>query len=142
MTSVPTGTGVVKRAIVWFRRDLRITDNTALSAAVRRAGEVVPVYVLSEWSDSHRWTGANRQQFLCGCLSSLTENLAAIGGRLVIRRGSAVEELAKLVNETGAQAIFFHRDPDPFGRRVEAEVSAYGEKAGIEIAGFWDATVH
>ena len=86
--------------------------------------------------------GANRQQFLCGCLSSLAQNLAAIGGRLVIRRGSAVEELAKLVNETGAQEIFFNRDPDPFGRRIEAELWAFGEKAGIEIAGFWDATVH
>jgi deoxyribodipyrimidine photo-lyase len=142
VTSLPTGQDFVKRAVVWFRRDLRVTDNTALWAAVRRAEEVVPVYVLSEWSGSHRWTGANRQQFLCGCLSSLAQNVAAIGGRLIIRQGIAVEELTKLVNEIGAQAIFFNRDPDPFGRRVEAELSAFGEKAGIEIAGFHDATVH
>jgi deoxyribodipyrimidine photo-lyase len=77
---------------------------------VRGAGEVVPVYVLSDWSGSHRWTGANRQQFLCGCLSSLAQNLAAIGGHLVIRQGSALQELAKLVKEIGAQAVFFNRE--------------------------------
>ena len=132
----------MKRAVIWFRRDLRITDNPALWAAVWRAKEVVPVYILSEWSGSHRWTGANRQQFLCGCLSSLAQNLGAIGGHLVIRRGGTVEELAKLVHETGAQAIFFNRDPNPFGRRVEAELSAFGENVGIEIAGFHDVTVH
>lgn len=132
----------MKRAIVWFRRDLRITDNIALWQAVRRAAEVVPVYILSEWSGSHRWTGANRQQFLCGCLSSLARNLAAIGGRLIIRRGIAAEELAKLVDETGAQAIFCNRDPDPFGRRVEAELAAFGQKARIEVARSWDATIH
>ena len=89
-------------AIVWFRRDLRITDNTALQAAVERAATIVPVFVLSTWKGNHRWTGANRQQFLCGCLSSLAQNLAAVGGRLVIRSGKSVEELAKLALETGA----------------------------------------
>ncbi|HVJ57643.1 MAG TPA: deoxyribodipyrimidine photo-lyase, partial [Terrimicrobiaceae bacterium] len=132
----------LKTAVVWFRRDLRITDNSALLAARRRAEQVVPVYVLSDWAGSHRWTGPNRQQFLCGCLSSLARNLAAVGGRLIIRRGSAVPELAKLVNEVGAQAIFFNRDGDPFGRRVEADLCAFGENARLEITGFHDGTVH
>jgi len=117
--SASTGARAVKRALVWFRRDLRITDHTALWAAVRQAAEVVPVYILSEWSGSHRWTGANRQQFLCGCLSSLAQDLTAIGGWLTIRRGRAVQELAKLANEIGAQALFFNRDPDPVGRQIE-----------------------
>ena len=82
-------------AIVWFRRDLRVTDNAALASAAARASIVTPVYVLGSWGGAHRWAGANRQQFLCGCLASLGQNLGAIGGRLVIRRGRAVEELAK-----------------------------------------------
>ena len=142
MILAPTGARAVKRALVWFRRDLRITDNTALWAAVRQAAEVVPVYILSEWNGSLRWTGANRQQFLCGCLSSLAQDLTAIGGWLTIRRGRAVQELATLANEIGAQAIFFNRDPDPFGRQIEGELLAFGEKTGVEIVGFSDATVH
>ena len=79
---------------------------------------------------------------MCGCLSSLAQDLTAIGGWLTIRRGSAVQELATLANEIGAQAIFFNRDPDPFGRQIEGELFAFGEKTGIEIVGFCDATVH
>lgn len=129
-------------ALVWFRRDLRITDNTALAAAADHAASVVPAYVLSAWHGDHRWTGANRQKFLCGCLSSLAQNLTATGARLVVRKGRAVEELARLVEETRANAIFFNRDPDPFGRRSEDELAAFGEKAGIKIVGCKDATIH
>ena len=71
--------------IHWFRRDLRITDNTALFHASRAGGSVIPVYILSSWEKSHSWTGPNRQQFLCDCLASLARNLETIGGRLVSR---------------------------------------------------------
>jgi deoxyribodipyrimidine photo-lyase len=54
----------------------------------------------------------------------------------------AVEELARLVEETHANAIFFNRDLDPFGRRTEDELEAFGEKAGIKIVGCKDATIH
>ena len=102
----------MRKAIYWFRRDLRITDNAALSAASRQAEHVVPVYVLGEWKLNHRWTGANRQHFLCGCLAALENDLRTIGGRLVLRQGDPVAELEKLAVETGAEAIFFNRDPD------------------------------
>lgn len=75
-------------ALHWFRRDLRLTDNTALAAAVAAHDHVVPVYVVSEWREKHGWTGAPRQEFLCGCLAALAKNLEAKGGRLVIARGA------------------------------------------------------
>ena len=80
-----------KRVIHWFRRDLRITDNTALAAAVASGGEVIPVYIASDWKGSHGWTGPARQEFLCGSLASLAKNLESIGGRLIIRKGDAVD---------------------------------------------------
>ena len=61
--------------IHWFRRDLRLTDNTALHHAAKEAEQVVPVYILSTWKDTHQWTGSKRQQFLCGSLTSLASNL-------------------------------------------------------------------
>ena len=132
----------MKTAIHWFRRDLRITDNTALTAASASAGMVVPVYILSRWRDAHRWTGPHRQQFLCGCLDSLAHNLRAIGGRLIFREGNAVEELRKLVLETQAGAVFFNRDPDPFGRKTEEELSRLGLELGVEVIGCKDICVH
>ena len=73
-------------ALHWFRRDLRLTDNTALNAALATHAQVVPVYIASDWKDAHHWCGAARQEFLCGSLQSLHRNLEAKGGRLIVRR--------------------------------------------------------
>jgi deoxyribodipyrimidine photo-lyase len=130
------------RVIHWFRRDLRITDNTALNAACASGAEVIPVFVLSAWQRNHRWTGAARQEFLCGCLRSLDGNLRASGGRLVIRRGEADEELGRLIRETGATAVFFNRDPDPFGKQMEKRVARVCAELGVEVHGFKDHFLH
>ena len=134
--------GMGKTVIHWFRRDLRITDNTALHAASKASESVVPVYILSGWKNNHGWTGSNRQSFLCGSLSALDGNLRAVGSRLVIRQGDAVEELEKLVAETGASAIFYNRDPDPFGRSVEERLAKTAARLGIEIHAFKDIAIH
>ena len=125
-------------ALHWFRRDLRLTDNTALNAALAAHDHVIPVYILSEWSGEHQWTGAARQDFLCGCLASLAKNLEAKGGRLIIRQGRADDVLRELARETGAEAIYFNRDPDPFGREMEANVG----RQGIAIHAHPDVTMH
>ena len=128
--------------IHWFRRDLRITDNTALAAACKSAETVVPVYIASEWNEKHRWTGAARQEFLCGCIASLSQNISAIGGQLIIRRGSADEEFERLAVETRASSIYFNRDPDPFGRTTEEHVEKMARRLGLKVHGFKDAAIH
>ena len=129
-------------AIHWFRRDLRILDNTALAMAEARSEAVLPVYILSDWQGAHPWTGPKRQAFLCGCLASLAKNLETVEGTLVLRCGPADRELEKLVRETGADALFFNRDPDPFGRAMEAKVEAMARSLGIACEGFHDVTLH
>ena len=127
--------------IHWFRRDLRIADNTALYHAAAE-GSVIPVYILSSWKGQHYWTGANRQHFLCGCLESLAENLETLSGRLIIREGDALTELRKLLSETGATAIHFNRDPDPFGKAVEKELTDLCTELGVACHGHDDVAMH
>lgn len=129
-------------AILWFRRDLRLSDNSALEAALKEARKVIPVFVLSTWRGAHRWTGANRQHFLCGCLRSLSENINALGSRLILREGDAPAELARLARETGADALFYNRDPDPFGKTIEARIAADPAFARIKIQSFKDVVLH
>ena len=126
----------------WFRRDLRLTDNTALHHATRSSRRVVPVYVLSTWKGSHQWTGGNRQQFLCGCIESLARNIESLGSRLVIRAGRAEAELERLVRETGAEAVFFNRDYDPFGRETEKRVKRMCTGLGIACHDHKDGVLH
>ena len=129
-------------AIHWFRRDLRISDNSALHHAATSAEGVIPTYIASKWREQHLWTGPNRQAFLCGSLASLDKNLRTIGGRLIVRTGDAVTKLLKLAKQTGAQAIFFNRDPDPFGKETETRLSRECEAVGIKCRGFHDVSLH
>jgi deoxyribodipyrimidine photo-lyase len=132
----------MKRVIHWFRRDLRITDNTALSHAGQEADEIIPVYILSTWSKVHPWTGPNRQEFLCGCLDSLSKNLEAIGGRLILRAGDPVQELEKLVHETSAQAIYFNRGTDPYSVEIQQRLEKVGKKLQIQVFSHRDITIY
>jgi len=129
-------------AIHWFRRDLRILDNPALHHAASCSAAVLPVYILSGWRNEHLWTGPKRQAFLCRSLASLAKNLETLEGHLVFRAGAADEVLEALVKERGADALFFNRDPDPFGRAMEGKVEAMAKRLGIECRGFHDVTLH
>jgi deoxyribodipyrimidine photo-lyase len=117
--------------IHWFRRDLRLTDNTALNLAAAKGEKVLPVYLLSR--ELHRWTGSNRQHFLCQSLASLAANLEAIGTKLLVRQGDAVEEILRLVAETGATAVSFNRDVDPFGQAQETKLKIRLTELGVEV---------
>jgi deoxyribodipyrimidine photo-lyase len=131
----------MKRVLHWFRRDLRVTDNTALHHACGEADEIIPVYMLSTWKRNHQWTGPNRQEFLCGCLASLAKNLGDLGGRLVLRSGSPAEELFKLAQETGAQGIYFNQNYGPSDVEIERHLRQVANGAGIEIRVFKDTVI-
>jgi len=131
----------MKRVLHWFRRDLRITDNSALHHACSEAGEIIPVYILSTWKRNHRWTGPNRQEFLCGCLESLAKNLEHLGGRLILRSGSPAKELMKLAEETGAQSVYFNENYCPYDVEIERQLRQAANGAGIQIRTFRDTMI-
>lgn len=131
-----------QRAIHWFRRDLRLTDNTALNAACAGALEIIPLYICSNWKKNHLWTGPKRQQFLCECLESLAKNLDQLGGHLIVRQGEAITELKELIEEAEVDALYFNCDVDLFGTSVEKKVAALCDDLGIACHRYQDAVLH
>jgi deoxyribodipyrimidine photo-lyase len=85
-------------AVWWIRRDLRLTDNQALTAALARADHVILVFVL----DPALWRAneaEKRHAFLLGGLRQLDADLRARGSYLVVRRGNPCDALTALVDE-------------------------------------------
>ncbi len=99
--------------IHWFWRDLRITDNTALHSAYSRGEAIVPVFIWDDTLLGWPHTGSAARTFLARSLASLEKNLAQLGHRLIIRRGSPEVELLRLVRETGATEVHTNRDYEP-----------------------------
>jgi len=98
--------------LVWFRADLRLTDNPALAAAALR-GPVMPVYVWAPEEEGAWPAGAASRWWIHHSLVALERELARHGLPLVIRRGPAGAALAGLMGETGADAVFWNRRYEP-----------------------------
>lgn len=108
--------------IVWLRRDLRLADQPALRAAAAQ-GPVIPVYVLDDEAPKHRRMGAASRWWLHHSLASLAADLAAVGARLILRRGKSDEVLAALAAETGARSVHAMHHVEPWWRNAERAVS-------------------
>ena len=91
----------------WFRRDLRVEDNTSLFRAARDADGVVPLFVLDDKYAQDPNVGPARLRFLRESLEDLSRSLAALGSKLVVRSGPASIALPALVAERQRRS---HRD--------------------------------
>lgn len=98
--------------IHWFRRDLRLRDNLALQAALNSGQPVLPVFIFDP--AILKGSAAPRVKFLLNALKSLDAELNHYGSHLVIRYGDPRVILPVLVDDTGAQAVYFNNDYSPF----------------------------
>ncbi len=105
----------------WIRRDIRLSDNPALQAALRRGGAVIPVFVLDE--HLMQVTPRRRQAFMFEGLRELSERLKQRGSALIVRSGPAHIGLFNLMIQTGADAIFAEEDFTPYARARDARVA-------------------
>jgi deoxyribodipyrimidine photo-lyase len=108
--------------LVWFRQDLRLQDNPALSAATKRDGAVIPVYVWSPEDEGDWPPGAASRWWLHQSLRALDASLRKRGSRLILAKGPAVNALTALVDATGATAVYSNRRYEPAARACSEAV--------------------
>lgn len=105
-----------KRAILWFRQDLRVHDNEALSEALKSAEEVIPVYVFDERlyhtksSFGFDRIGSNRARFIIESIEDLRAKLADLGAELIIRVGITEDIISELAHKIKSRWVFCNRE--------------------------------
>ena len=107
--------------LVWIRRDLRLSDHPALSAAAQTGRPVIPVFVQDSSVD--RLGAAPKWRLGLG-LEHHAEALEEAGSRLVLRSGPAREVIEALIDETGAGSVYWMRAYDPDGVERDTQVKA------------------
>jgi deoxyribodipyrimidine photo-lyase len=122
--------------ILWFRLDLRLADNAALAAALRRGGAVVPVYILDDAGEGRWRPGGASRWWLRHSLAAIDAALRKRGSRLMLRRGESYAVLHALVRETGAGAVYWNRRYEPASIERDAKVEAELVATGIEAKSF------
>lgn len=118
---------------MWFRQDLRLADNRALSEAA--AGPVIPVFILDE-TDGVRPRGGASLWWLDKSLRALAKDLEARGSKLILRRGEASKIVRALVKETGAGAICWNRLYDRAAIDRDKDLKAALKADGVQCRSF------
>ncbi|MBK0328397.1 deoxyribodipyrimidine photo-lyase [Rhodobacteraceae bacterium F11138] len=119
--------------LLWFRRDLRLGDHPALGAACATGRPVIPVFVLDPQTET---LGAAARFRLGMGLEKFAEALGDRGSRLSLRRGPALEELQRLIKQTGASAVWWSRLYDPASIARDSDVKAELTEQGIDTRSF------
>ncbi|ACT95539.1 deoxyribodipyrimidine photo-lyase [Dyadobacter fermentans] len=137
---------MARRIIYWFRNDLRLKDNQALSAAVGSADEIIPVYVFDprqfeKTKLGFRRTGALRARFLIESVAELRENIRQKGGDLIIRTGAPEAIVAQLAEDYNADYVYTSKEIAPQETRIESSLSKNLKTANVDIKLFWMDTM-
>ncbi|WP_036293310.1 deoxyribodipyrimidine photo-lyase [Methylosinus sp. PW1] len=123
-------------AIIWFRRDLRLTDNRALSAAVASGAPLIPAFILDEEEGGEWRLGGAARWWLHESLAALSRDLEKRAAPLTLRRGDAQAELLRLAAETGAAAVYCNRIYEPWATKRDAELEAQLRERGVTTQSF------
>ena len=123
-------------ALLWFRRDLRLTDNPALRAALDRHDQVIPVYVADFDAEQPWQPGAASRWWLHHSLTALQRDLKQRGSSLTIREGRSLPALRQVISETGATAVYWNRLYEPALVARDRELKSALKDDGLEIESF------
>ncbi|KAG6976964.1 hypothetical protein JG688_00000837 [Phytophthora aleatoria] len=129
------------RILMWFRRDLRLHDNLALTAALEwikqqqemtagRKVVFIPLYIVHRPKIMR--CGVNRFQFMLESVSDLADALAARGSRLVVARGDGVQVLRHLLPAWRISHLFFDAASEPFAIDRDNRAVALARRLGVE----------
>lgn len=117
----------MKTSILWFKTDLRLTDNETLSKAIAQSDQLIPIYCFddSHYQTTHfgfKKTGNFRAQFLLESLQDLDNSLRALGSGLLIITGKPEVEIPKIVAQYRAQKVFAKREVAYEEKQTEIKV--------------------
>jgi deoxyribodipyrimidine photo-lyase len=119
--------------IMWFRRDLRLSDHAALAAACDTGRPIIPVVIRDRSVDD--LGAAPKWRWGLG-VEHLSSTLSDKGSRLIFRSGDALTVLRTLIAETGAGAVYWSRLYDPFAVERDSEVKSALKDNGITARSF------
>jgi len=111
-----------KRAIFWFKRDLRVEDNEALYQACILAEEVVPVFIFIPSLIDRFGRRRDRLGFIASALRRLAAEISSLGGKLYTFVGEAEEVFPEIIKTSQAQAVFTNKAFSFLGEEIERKV--------------------
>lgn len=128
--------------ICWFRRDLRLQDQTALYHALRSEHPVLPLFIFDEHILAKLPSSHDRRlQFIYDALEEMQQTLEKEGSSMEVYYGKPLEVFAKLVKKYAVQAVYTNHDYEPYALERDAAVEELLKKKGIKLNTFKDQVI-
>ncbi|MFM8332737.1 MAG: cryptochrome/photolyase family protein [Candidatus Methylumidiphilus sp.] len=120
-------------AILWFRRDLRLTDNPALLHALAAADTIIPVFIFDPDEDGAWRPGAASRWWLHHSLQALDADLRQRGSQLWLCRGPSLDALRQIRQATGASQVYWNRLYEPAAIARDSAIKQALREDGMQV---------
>ncbi len=131
----------MKLTVFWFRRDLRLKDNTALHNALLSDLPVLPVFIFDENILQELTVDDARVNFIYEQLAIINEKLKNYNSSLLILKGKPIDTWKKLVAEYEISKVYLNRDYEPYASERDNAVKAFLAEKSIELLDFKDQVI-
>lgn len=127
--------------IFWFRRDLRIDDNTGLYEALNSGEKVLPVFIFDKNILGELPKDDARVTFIHSLLQDIETELHKHRASLAVFYDNPEDVFAKLIKENDIKAVYTNRDYEPYAQERDKNIAKLLKKKDIEFYTFKDQVI-
>jgi deoxyribodipyrimidine photo-lyase len=131
----------MKINIFWFRRDLRLDDNTALTQVLTRGLPVLTVFIFDTNIIHELPADDVRISFIYDTLSELNIELRKHGSSLLVQKGDPATVWRNLIKSYDINSVFINKDYEPYSISRDLEIEALLRGNGISLFRFKDQVI-
>jgi len=129
-------------SIFWFRRDLRLADNTGLFYALSTEKNILPIFIFDkEILDDLEDRSDARVTFIHQQLLFLQEKLSNLGSTLWVKYGKPNEIFEELIQSFSIKNVYTNRDYEPYASKRDLSISQMLKEKGIQFLDFKDQVI-
>jgi deoxyribodipyrimidine photo-lyase len=131
-----------KISLCWFRRDLRIEDQTALFYSLQQEEQVLPLFIFDRHIlDALEDKTDARVTFLYQQIASLKAFFEKQGSSMLVKYGHPEQIFQELLAEFDLQTVYTNRDYEPYAQSRDGQVEALLGKKNIPFLTFKDQVI-
>ncbi len=128
-------------SLYWFRRDLRLEDNTALIKALENKTDVLPIFIFDENITDELPENDPRITFIYKNLKDINDTLNKTVNSILCLKGDPQEIWKDLINKYDIDSVYINKDYEPYARDRDQEVQSLLEDSGISLEVFKDQVI-
>lgn len=128
--------------IFWFRRDLRLTDNTGLYHALKSGYPVLPVFIFdTDILEKLESKQDARVEFIYNTIASIKSELNSLGSDLCVLHDTPKSAFEQLIKQYKIKAVYTNTDYEPNAIKRDAIISKLLTDHNIEFNSFKDQVI-